>query len=86
MTRKNIFGLLFAILCISGCISCNKYLLNEKDKVKEKEDVPIETFEAISNIDLSARKNWILIMNFDCIYNYTIDKNIIKATPKDTLS
>ena len=86
MTRKNIFGLLFAILCISGCISCNKYLLSEKDKVKEKEDVPIETFEAISNIDLSARKNWILIMNFDCIYNYTIDKNIIKATPKDTLS
>lgn len=85
MTRKNIFGLFFAIFCISGCISCNKYLLSEKDKEVEKEDIPIEAFEAVSNIDLSARKNWMLIMNFDCIYNYVIDKNIIKATPKDTL-
>ena len=65
MTRNNIFSLLFTILCISGCISCNKYLLSEKDKEIEKEDIPIEVFEAISNIDLSARKNWILIINYE---------------------
>lgn len=84
MTRNNIFGLLFTILCISGCISCNKYLLSEKDKEIEKEDIPIEVFEAISNIDLSARKNWVLIVNYESIYDYAIDKNTLKAIPKDT--
>lgn len=83
MTRKNVFGLLFAIFCVSGNISCNKYLLSEKDKEEEKENIFIESFEGVSNIDLSNRNNWILTMNYYYIYDYTIDGKRIKSFPKD---
>lgn len=83
MTRKNVFGLLFAIFCVSGNISCNKYLLSEKDKEEEKENIFIESFEGVSNVDLSNRNNWILTMNYYYIYDYTIDGKRIKSFPKD---
>ena len=83
MTRKNVFGLLFIIFCVSGNISCNKYLLSEKDKEEEKENIFIESFEGVSNIDLSNRNNWILTMNYYYIYDYTIDGKRIKSFPKD---
>lgn len=84
MIQKNIFGLLAAIICISGCISCNKYLLSEKDKEVVKEDILIETFDALSNVDLSKRTDWIMILNYSYIYNYTIDGEMIKAFPRNT--
>lgn len=78
MVRKEIFGLLS--LCAFFCVSCNKYLLSEKDI---KEDIFIESFEAVSDVDLSARSNWVMVMNFIYPYNYKIEGQTIKAYPKD---
>ena len=62
-------------------MSCNKYLLNEKDKEEEKEDIFIEAFDGFTDVDLSKRSNWILAMNYSYIYDYTIDGKMIKSFP-----
>jgi hypothetical protein len=81
MMKKSISVLL--LFCTFICLSCNKYLLNEKDKEEEKEDIFIEAFDGFTDVDLSQRSNWILAMNYSYIYDYTIDGKMIKSFPKD---
>ena len=64
MKTKSWFNLLFLLLCSIHLISCNSYLLSEKDREKEEE---VEWYDSISN--------GVSFLQGNTLRFYYIDKN-----------